>query len=288
MPSGDVRNAFQAADSRNGELCRRFRTLHQSGCFVIPNPWDVGSAHVLASLGFPALATTSAGFAWSQGRPDNGVTLEQVLAHCRSIAASVDVPVNADFEGGFAATAEGVRANVAAATTTGIAGLSIEDSTGDASLPLFEFDLAVERVRAARAAIDESRTGILLTGRSEGFLVGRPDLNETIRRLTAYAEAGAECLYAPGLRTIDQIEAVVGALAPRPVNVLVGGNFATVAKLAELGVRRISVGGALARAAWTGFLAAATEIAEKGTFTGLGEIVTFAEINGRFDRDGGR
>ena len=288
MASGDVKNAFQADDSRSGELCRRFRTLHQSGCFVIPNPWDVGSARVLSSLGFRALATTSAGFAWSQGRPDNGVTVEEVLAHCRSIAASVDVPVNADFEGGFAVTAEGVRANVAAATTTGIAGLSIEDSTGDASLPLFEFDLAVERVRAARAAIDESRTGILLTGRSEGFLVGRPDLTETIRRLTAYAEAGAECLYAPGLRTIDQIEAVVGALAPRPVNVLVGSNFATVDKLAELGVRRISVGGALARAAWTGFLAAATEIAEQGTFTGLGEIVTFAEINGRFDRDRGR
>ena len=286
--SGDVRNAFPAADSRSGELCRRFRTLHQSGCFVIPNPWDVGSARLLASLGFRALATTSAGFAWSQGRPDNGVTVEEVLAHCRSIAASVDVPVNADFEGGFAVTAEGVRANVAAATATGIAGLSIEDSTGDASQPLFEFDLAVERVRAARAAIDESRTGILLTGRSEGFLVGRPDLNETIRRLTAYAEAGADCLYAPRLQTMEQIDAIVRALAPRPVNVLVGSNFATVAKLAELGVRRISVGGALARAAWTGFLAAATEIAEKGTFTGLADIVAFAEIDGRFERDRGR
>jgi methylisocitrate lyase len=264
------------------ERCQRFRALHQSGCFVIPNPFDAGTARVLASLGFQALATTSAGFAWSRGQRDNGVTLEEALTHYRTIAASVDVPVNADFEGGFAVTADDVAANVAAAAATGIAGLSIEDSTGDAAQPLFDFDLAVDRVRAAHSAIDASGMGIVLTGRSEGFLVGRPDLTETIRRLTAYAEAGADCLYAPALRTLEQIAAVVGAVAPRPVNVLVGSNFSTVATLAQLGVRRISVGGALARAAWTGFLAAATEIAERGTFTKLGEAVSFAEINGRF------
>ena len=188
---------------------RVFRQLHQSGCFVIPNPWDLGSARLLVRLGFPALATTSSGFAWSLGRPDNSVSLEQVLAHLRSIAHGVEVPVNADFEGGFATAPAEVAANVTAATDTGIAGLSIEDSTGDASNPLFEFTLAVERIQAAREAIDDSGTGILLTGRSEGFIVGRPDLAETIRRLTAYAEAGAECLYAPGIRTKADIAAVV-------------------------------------------------------------------------------
>ena len=182
------------------DRCRVFRRLHESGCFVIPNPWDPGSARLLAQLGFRALATTSAGFAWSLGRPDNGVSLEEALAHLRSIAAGVDVPVNADFEGGFAVEPADVAANVAAATATGIAGLSIEDSTGDAAQPLFEFALAVERIRAARRAIDDSGTGVLLTARSEGFIVGRPDLAETIRRLTAYAEAGADCLYAPGIR----------------------------------------------------------------------------------------
>jgi 2-methylisocitrate lyase-like PEP mutase family enzyme len=261
-----------------------FRRLHQSGCFVMPNPWDLGSARLLAQLGFPALATTSAGFAWSTGRRDNGVPLEDVLGHLRSIAGGVALPINADFEGGFAIEPAEVGANVVLATGTGVAGLSIEDSTGDASHPLFELDLAVERIRAARAAIDASGTGVLLTGRSEGFIVGRPDLAETIRRLTAYAEAGADCLYAPGLRTRADIAAVVGAVAPKPVNVLVGSDFATVAELAALGVRRISVGGALARAAWGGFLAAATEIAERGTFTGLAGGVPFAEIDGSFSR----
>jgi 2-methylisocitrate lyase-like PEP mutase family enzyme len=262
------------------DRCRTFRQLHQSGCFVIPNPWDVGSARLLAQLGFPALATTSSGLAWSLGRPDNGVSLDEALAHLRSIAHAVNVPVNADFEGGFATAPAAVGANVAAATATGIAGLSIEDSTGDASDPLFELTLAVERIRAARRAIDDSRTGILLTGRSEGFIVGRPDLAETIRRLTAYAEAGAECVYAPGIRTKADIAAVVSAVAPTPVNVLVGSDFATVAELAAAGVRRISVGGALARAAWAGFLQAAREIAEQGTFTNLARAVPFAEVNG--------
>lgn len=264
------------------ERCRVFRELHQSGCFVIPNPWDPGSAQVLVRLGFRALATTSAGFAWSLGRRDHGVLLEEKLAHLRSMSDAVDVPLNADFEGGFATEPAGVAANTAAAAATGIAGLSIEDSTGDPSRPLFDFGLAVERVRAARQAIDQSRTGVLLTGRSEGFLVGRPDIAETIRRLTAYAEAGADCLYAPGLRSKADIKTIVDALAPRPVNVLVGSDFVTVDELAQLGVRRISVGGGLSRAAWTGFLDAATEIAKHGTFAGLGRTAAFADINSLF------
>jgi 2-methylisocitrate lyase-like PEP mutase family enzyme len=260
-----------------------FRRLHESGCFVIPNPWDVGSARLLARFGFPALATTSSGFAWSTGRRDNGVSLEDALAHFRSIAESVNLPVNGDFEGGFATEPEAVGENVSRATMTGVAGLSIEDSTGNAAHPLFDFRLAVERVRAARQAIDRSKTGVLLTGRSEGFIVGRPDLAETIRRLTAYAEAGADCLYAPGLRTKSEITAVVEAVAPKPVNALVGGDFATVAELAAMGVRRISVGGALARAGWSGFIQAAKEISEHGTFSRLAQAVPFQEINQSFD-----
>jgi len=268
----------------NTERCRVFRRLHESGCFVIPNPWDLGSARWLARLGFPALATTSSGFAWSLGRPDNRVSLDEALAHVRALAHGVEVPVSADFEGGFATEPAAVAANVAVATTTGIAGLSIEDGTGDPAQPLFDFTLAVERVRAARRAIDDSGTGILLTGRSEGFIVGRPDLAETIRRLTAYAEAGAGCLYAPGIRARNDIATVVQAVAPRPVNVLVGGDFATVSELADLGVRRISVGGALARAAWAGFLEAAKEIAERGTFTSLRRALPFDDVNGTFGR----
>jgi methylisocitrate lyase len=237
---------------------------------------------LLAGLGFPALATTSSGFAWSLGRADNHVSLEECLAHIRSIAGAVEVPVNADFEGGFATLPEDVLPNVVAATATGIAGLSIEDSTGDPANPLFDFALSVERIQAARRAIDDSGTGVLLTGRSEGFIVGRPDLAETIRRLTAYAEAGADCLYPPGIRTPSEIATVVRAVAPKPVNVLVGSDFSTVGELARAGVRRISVGGALARTAWTGFLQAAREIAEEGTFTNLAAAVSFADLNGAF------
>jgi len=262
-----------------------FRQLHESGCFIVPNPWDLGSARLLAQFGFRALATTSSGFAWSLGQPDNHVSLEATLAHLRAISQAVEIPVSADFEGGFATAPEAVGANVAAATTTGIAGLSIEDSTGNASSPLHDFSLAVERIRAARRAIEESGTGIVLTGRSEGFIVGRPDLSETIRRLIAFAEAGADCLYAPGLRSMADIKAVVAAVAPTPVNVLVGSDFATVAELTQAGVRRISVGGALARAAWAGFLQAAKEIAQHGTFTGLSRAVPFAEINRSFGRE---
>lgn len=264
------------------DRCRTFRQLHESGCFVIPNPWDLGSAGILVQLGFKALATTSAGFAWSLGRADNAVSVGEALAHIRSIAQGVDVPVNADFQGGFAIEPGAVAENVSAAAATGVAGLSIEDSSGDPANPLFEFSLSVERIRAARQAIDATGTGVLLTARSEGFIVGRPDLAETVRRLTAYAEAGAECLYAPGIRAANDIAAVVRAVAPKPVNVLVGSDFATVADLSRLGVRRISVGGALARAAWTGFLQAATEIADVGTFRNLGRAVSFAEVNARF------
>ena len=261
---------------------RAFRALHQSGCFVIPNPWDVGSARILAQLGFSALATTSSGFAWTLGRADNHVTLDQVLAHLRAMTASVDIPFNADFEGGFAVDPADVAVNVTAATATGIAGLSIEDSTGDDANPLFERGLAAERVRAARQAIDASGTGVLLTGRSEGFVAGRPDLKETIRRLTAYAEAGAECLFAPGLRTMEEIRAVVSAVAPRPVNVLVGSGFTTMAELEQAGVRRISVGGALARTAWGAFYEAATEIRDKGVFSRMASGVPFASMNDFF------
>jgi 2-methylisocitrate lyase-like PEP mutase family enzyme len=259
-----------------------FRQLHQSGCFVLPNPWDLGSARLLVQLGFPALATTSAGFAWSMGRPDNGVSLDECLSHLRAMAHAIEVPLNADFEGGFAIDPDGVGANVAAAARTGIAGLSIEDSTGNHSDPLFDRVLAIERIHAARNAIDQSGTGVLLTGRSEGFIVGRPDLAETIRRLVAYAAAGADCLYAPGLRSLSDISEVVRAVAPKPVNVLAFSDFATVTQLAEAGVRRISVGGALARTAWTGFLEAAREIARDGTFTSLGRAVPGTEINAAF------
>ncbi|HYK03965.1 MAG TPA: isocitrate lyase/phosphoenolpyruvate mutase family protein [Thermoanaerobaculia bacterium] len=262
------------------EMAKRFLEMHESGCFVMPNPWDAGSARLLGQMGFQALATTSSGFAWSLGRADNHVTLEEALAHFRTISAAVGVPVNGDFEGGFAVDADKVGANVAVAAATGLAGLSIEDSTGDAANPLFAFDLSVERIRAARKAIDESSTGVVLTARCETYLVGRPDLAEATRRLVAYADAGADCLYAPAVRDVGEIKALVDAVAPKAVNVLVGSGFATVAELSALGVRRISVGGALARAAWTGFLEAAREIADQGTFTALGRAVPFADING--------
>src|SRR5579859_5208683 len=244
-----------------------FRQLHEAGCFVMPNPWDVGSAVVLEQMGFKALATTSAGFAWTLARPDNGVRRDEALAHLRQIATAARIPVNADFENAYADDPHGVSVNVKLATATGIAGLSVEDSTGDPGAPLYPFDLAVERIRAARRAIDESGTGVVLTGRSEGFVAGRPDLEETIRRLTAYADAGADCLYAPGICTTEQISAVVEAVAPKPVNLLVHAPFTTASEAAGLGVRRISVGAALARAAWAGTLAAAEEIASEGTFS---------------------
>jgi len=244
-----------------------FHRLHEAGCFVMPNPWEAGSAKVLEQMGFPALATTSSGSAWTLGRADNSITLDQALDHFRVVADAVMVPVNADFEGGFAVDPSEVNANVKRAVATGIAGLSIEDSTGDEAEPLYELDLAVERVQAARRAIDESGTGVILTGRSEGFVCGRPDLAETVRRLCAYAEAGADCLYAPRIETAEQVAAIVAAVSPKPVNLLINAPFLSVTEAAALGVRRISVGGTLARTAWAGFLQAAREIADQGTFS---------------------
>jgi 2-methylisocitrate lyase-like PEP mutase family enzyme len=259
-----------------------FRKMHEAGCFVLPNPYDVGSARALQNLGFKAVASTSAGFAWTIGRPDNRVTLEDVLQHLTALCGAVDLPVNADFEGGFAHKPEKVAANVAAAVKTGVAGLSIEDSTGDASKPLYERASAIERIKAARSAIDADGSGVLLTGRCEGFLVGQTDLNMVIDRLTAYAEAGADCLYAPGIKTREEISAVVQAVHPKPVNLLIGASGLSVAQAAGLGVRRISVGGSLARTAWSGFMRAAREIAEQGTFTELGQGYSGAELNKMF------
>ena len=259
-----------------------FRRLHERGCFVLPNPWDVGSAIALQHLGFKALASTSAGMAWSMGRPDNRVERDAVLAHLASLVAAVDLPINADYENGFADAPEGVAANVTRAIETGVAGLSIEDSTRDGRGPLYDFDLAVKRVAAARAAIDKSGSGVVLTGRSEGFIAGRPDLEETIRRLKAYAEAGADCLYAPGIKDEAQVAAVIKAVAPKPVNVLAYG--APVETLARLGARRISIGGSLARAAWGEFMRAAKEIAETGQFTAFGRAMPSAELNRLFGK----
>jgi PEP phosphonomutase and related enzymes len=259
-----------------------FRRLHESGCFIMPNAWDAGSAAMLQHLGFPAIASTSSGFAWSLARRDNQVGLGPVLAHLRALVETVDVPINADFEGGFAVDPDDVGVNVALGIGTGVAGLSIEDSTGDSATPLFDFALSVERIAAARAAIDASDTGVLLTGRSEGFITGRPDIDETVRRLRAYSDAGADCLYAPGIRTPDHIRAVVEAVAPKPVNVLVSGDFTTVQALAEQEVRRISVGGALARVAWEAFMSAAREIQDAGTFATLSSAAPSSVIEDGF------
>ena len=262
---------------------RAFHALHRSGCFAIPNPWDVGSARYLQDLGFKALATTSSGFAWSRARPDNGITRDMALDHLREMVEATDLPLNADFESGFAADAAGVEESVGLAVATGVAGLSIEDSTGDAAQPLFALPDAVARIRAARRAIDAAGGDTLLVGRAEGFLVGRPDLAEVLARLNAYADAGADCLYAPGLRTADDIAAVVTGVAPKPVNVLVGGaSPLTLAQLASLGVRRVSVGGALARAAWGGFMRAAEELANDGTFGGFAGAASGQKLNALF------
>jgi 2-methylisocitrate lyase-like PEP mutase family enzyme len=266
-----------AADKR-----ATFRKMHETGCFVLPNPYDVGSARALQHLGFKAVASTSAGYAWSIGKADNRVTLDEVCEHLTALCTAVDLPVNADFEGGFAREAEKVGANVARAIKTGIAGLSIEDSTGDAAQPIYERALAIERIKAVRAAIDTDNSGVLLVGRCEGFLVGQADLNMVIDRLNAYAEAGADCLYAPGIKTKEQIAAVVKAVHPKPVNLLIGSPGLTVKEAADLGVRRISVGGSLARAAWGGFMRASREIAEKGTFTELGNGFAGGELNKMF------
>src|SRR3979411_3073740 len=259
-----------------------FHKMHESGCFVLPNPYDVGSARALQHIGFKAIASTSAGFAWSIGKADNRVTLDEVCDHLAALCAAVDLPVNADFEGGFAHKPEKVGANVARAVTTGVSGLSIEDSTGDAAKPLYERAFAIERIKAARAAIDADISGVMLVGRCEGFLVGQADLTMVIDRLQAYAEAGADCLYAPGIKSKEQIAAVVKGVHPKPVNLLVGASGLSVAEAADLGVRRISVGGSLARTAWAGFMRAAREMAEQGTFTELGQGYPGGELNKMF------
>lgn len=268
------------------EKRRSFRALHERGCFVIPNPWDPGSARWLQHLGFRALATTSAGFAFSRGLPDAAVPLAAMLEHVAEIASATDVPVNADFQGGYAVEPAEVGGNVRRCVETGIAGLSVEDASGDDAEPLLPFELAVARVRAARAAIDDAGGEVVLTARSEGFIVGRPDLEETVRRLRAFADGGADCLYAPGLRTRDEIAAVVRAVAPRPVNVLVSSDAGlAVADLAALGVRRVSVGSALARAAWSAFARAAAELARDGRFGGFAGLTPFAELEAFFRED---
>ena len=260
----------------------QFRKLHESGCFVLPNPFDVGTAKALQQLGFKAVASTSAGFAWTIAKADNRVTVDEVCNHLAAISAAVDIPVNADFEGGFAVEPEGVATNVARAVKTGLAGLSIEDSTGDKTKPLFDRGLAIERIKAARKAIDADKSGVLLTGRCEAFLWGVTDLKLVIDRLLAYSDAGADCLYAPGLKTKDDIAAVVKAVAPKPFNLLIGASGLSLEQARDIGVRRISVGGSLARAAWAGFMTAAKEMAEKGTFTELGSGYPGGELNKMF------
>lgn len=260
-----------------------FRRLHEGGCFILPNPWDLGSARWLAGAGFPALASTSSGFAWSRGLPDGAARLDAVLAHLRELCAATPLPVNADFEHGFARDLDGLARNVRACVETGVAGLSVEDATGDRDKPLFDLPEAVERMAAARAAIDATGADVMLVGRAECHLVGHPDpLPESIRRLRAYSEAGADCLYAPGLRDRAAIRAVVEAVAPKPVNVLVGAPLGlTRDDLAGLGVRRVSLGGALARAAWGGLMRATRDLAQ-GRFDALAEAASGAELNGFF------
>jgi len=260
-----------------------FRQLHQSGCFLLPNPWDLGSARYLQSLGFKALATTSSGFAWSIARADGAPSRDAVLAHLRDLSTASEVPVNADFQGGFAHEPDRIAQSVRLAVDTGIAGLSIEDSTGDAAQPLYDLDSAVARLRAARRAIDQTGMDVLLVGRAECFLVGRPDIEETMTRLQAYASAGADCLYAPGISSREHIAAVVAAVAPKPVNLLVSRAGAlTVAQIAELGVRRISVGGALARVAWGAFMRAAQLMLEQGRFDGLADAASGQALDALF------
>jgi len=266
-------------------LAAKFRALHESGCFVLPNPWDIGTAIYLEHLGFKALATTSAGFAFSRGKPDGGVPRDEMLAHIREIVEVTSLPVNADFHAGYADEPEDVAANVALCVGTGVAGLSIEDSTGRSECPLYEKKLAIERIRAARSAIETSKSGVILTGRCEAWLVGDPNpLNTAIDRLNAYAEAGADCLYAPGVSDPKEIAQIVNAVAPKPVNILVSGfnHQLTLPGLADLGVRRISVGSGLALAAWGSFLRAAQDIKANCTFSLLADSAPSAKLNELF------
>ncbi len=277
---------MSAANPSVAEKRRAFRKLHEAGCFVIPNPWNVGSARYLQGLGFPALATTSSGFAHAQGYPDGGVGLDGVLAHFRELSEATDVPLNADFEDGLADTLDKLAEHVTRCVATGVAGLSIEDSPNNGRMPLYPLDEAVARVKAARAAIDRAGGDVVFTARAENFIRGVPDLADVIRRLRAYAEAGADCLYAPGLKTREEIAAVVEAVAPKPVNFLNSNAFGfTVSELAGMGVRRISVGGSLARVAMHAFIRAATEIARDGRFDSFAGLISNAELNKFFSTD---
>lgn len=266
-----------------GDRRREFRRLHSEGCFVIPNPWDVGSARYLQYLGFPALATTSAGFAFSQGLPDSdiAVSLDRSLSHIAEITAAVDLPVNADFASGYGIGPSDVADSVTRCVATGVAGLSIEDATGDPSAPLYDLPIALERVKAARQAIDQSGSDVLLTARAECYLVGHPDaFRESVRRLQAYAQAGADVLFAPGVSNPDEIKGLVEAVKPKPLNLLVARDLGLrVNDIAALGVRRISVGGAFALAAWGGFMRAAQTLKSDGSFAGLTGSAAYAEIN---------
>ena len=271
--------------STQKSLVEKFRSLHESGCFVLPNPWDLGTAIYLERLGFKAIATTSAGFAFSRGKPDGGVPRDEMLTHIREIVEATSLPVNADFHAGYADEPEDVAANVKLCVETGVAGLSIEDSTGRSDRPLYEKKLAIQRIRAARSSIETSKSGVILTGRCEAWLVGDPDpLQTAIDRLTAYAEAGADCLYAPAVSDPNEIAQIVNAVAPKPVNVLVSGfnHRLTLSGLADLGVRRISVGSGLALAAWGAFLRAAQDIKANGTFTFFADNAPSAKLNDLF------
>ncbi|MBB5213743.1 isocitrate lyase/PEP mutase family protein [Parapusillimonas granuli] len=262
-----------------------FFQLHEAGCFVIPNPWNVGTARCLQDLGFKAIASTSAGHAHANGLPDGAQGLDEVLAHYQALAAAVDIPLNADFENGFAEDPQGLHDNVVRCVATGVAGLSIEDAPQGQGTGLYDFPTALARIKAARAAIDQTGRRVLLTARSEGFIRGAPDLAETVRRLRAYAQAGADCLYAPGIKTKEEIAAVVQAADGLPVNFLNSAAFGyTVDDLARMGVRRISVGGTLARLAMDGFLQAAQRIARQGSFDDFAGVVSNAELNQRFEK----
>jgi len=261
-----------------------FRKLHESGCFVLPNPWDKGSAKCLQHLGFRAIATTSAGFAFTQGLPDTvtAISRDHMLSHIREIVTATALPVNADYQNGYADQPEEVASNVELCAATGVAGLSIEDATGNSSSPLYERSLAIERIRAARAAIDATGRAVVLTARCEAWLVGDSDPFRTaLDRLVAYAEAGADCLFAPGVRTPDEIAAIVKAVSPKPVNVIISSAIPglSVSSLADLGVRRISVGSALSRIAWGAFLRTAKMIVETGSFDSLADAASFDELN---------
>lgn len=277
----------QIATATQSAAVQTFRALHEAGCFTLPNPWDIGTAIYLRSIGFPALATTSAGFAFTRGRPDGGVPRDAMLAHIREIVRATELPVNADFLGGFADEPDGVAENVALCVATGVAGLSVEDSTGNSERPLYEKELAVARIAAARAAITDAGIPIVLTARCEAFLVESPEpLRVVLDRLVAYAEAGADCLYAPGVTAPDEIREIVRSVAPKPVNVLVSGfnSHLSLSQLADLGVRRVSVGSGLALAAWGAFQRTALQISQEGNFTGLVRGTRTAELTDLFRR----